>query len=522
MTASDDVHLSELVACLALATDLGMGQPLDHGLRTCLLAVGVGERLGLSRGELADVYYISLLRFVGCTAHAHQDSVEVGDEVAFRAGLAPVLSGEAPEQLRLLIKQIGRGSPKATRVKMIAGALAAGSKGSRQTIATTCEVAQMIATSLDLGEGVVSGLAYTFERHDGKGFPQGAAGEEIPVAAHVAAIARDFEVLHRMGGRALVVDVVPGRRGRAYDPKVLDGFLEYAWGLLDERESQPNWGAVIGADPLPRVLGGPRLEEALRCLGVFSDIKSTYTHGYSQAVSDLVTSAAGAGTLAAEEIKTLGAAALVQELGMTGVSNAVLEKEGPLTESEWERVRLHPYLTDRILARCAGLSAVRSLAAAHHERMDGGGYHRGVTGPQLAPAARLLATAGAYVAMTSKRSWRPALTRREAVAALRELAASEGLDAEAVDGVLAAAGEPVAPRRRTWPAGLTDREVEVLQLITRGLSNRQVAAGLTISAKTVGRHIENIYSKLGVSTRAGAAVFALQNGLVPPAGPIGG
>jgi DNA-binding CsgD family transcriptional regulator len=324
-----------------------------------------------------------------------------------------------------------------------------------------------------------------------------------------------------MGGRALVVDVVPGRRGRAYDPKVLDGFLEHAWGLLDERESQPNWGAVIAADPLPRALMGPRLEEALRCLGVFSDMKSTYTHGYSQAVADLARRA-GAGALNDEEMGALGAAALVQELGMTGVSNAVLEKEGALTESEWERVRLHPYLTDRILARCAGLSAVRSLAAAHHERMDGGGYHRGTTGPQLTPAARLLAAAGVYVAMTSKRSWRPAMSRREAVAALRELAASGGLGVEAVDGVLAAAGEPVAPRRRTWPGGLTDREVEVLQLISQGRSNRQVAAGLTISAKTVGRHIENIYSKLGVSTRAGAAVFALQNGLVPPSGPVGG
>ncbi|MEX2552965.1 MAG: HD domain-containing phosphohydrolase, partial [Actinomycetota bacterium] len=446
MTASDEVHLSELVACLALATDLGMGQPLDHGLRTCLLAVGVGERLGLSRGELADAYYISLLRFVGCNAHAHQDSVEVGDEIAFRAGVAPLLSGETPETLRFAIGQIGRGSPKATRVKMIAGALAAGSKGSRQTIATTCEVAQMIATSLDLGEGVVGGLAYTFERHDGKGLPQGAAGEEIPVASHVAMIARDFEVLHRVGGRELVTDVMPRRRGRAYDPKVLDGFLEHAWGLLDGRESQPNWGAVIAADPLPRVLVGPRLEDALRCLGVFSDMKSTYTHGYSQAVADLARRA-GAGALNDEEIGALGAAALVQELGMTGVSNALLEKEGALAESEWERVRLQPYLTDRILARCAGLSAVRSLAAAHHERMDGGGYHRGMTGPQLTPAARLLAAAGAYVAMTSKRSWRPALPRREAVAALRELAAAAGLEVEAVDGVLAAAGEPVTPRR---------------------------------------------------------------------------
>lgn len=514
MKASEGVRLSEFVACLALATDLGMGQPLEHCLRTCLLTVRMGERLGLTEQQLADAYYIALLRFVGCNSHAHQDSIETGDEVAFRAGVAPVLNGGMSGMLRFTVTRLGSGSAKAARAKMVAGALAAGSKGARQTIAATCEVAQMIAGRLGLSEPVVHGLAYSYERYDGKGFPAGAEGDDIPVAAHLAMVARDFEVLYRLGGRDLVVDEAARRRGRAYDPKLLDGFLEHAWEVLEVPDPQSAWDAVIALDPYPQRLDGHRLGEALRCLADFSDIRSPFTHGYSHAVADLATKAAEAGTLTVGDTAELEAAALVQELGMTGVSNAVLEKKGRLTESEWERVRLHPYLTHRILARCAGLASAGSLAAAHHERVDGGGYHRGLDGSQLSSSACLLAAAGAYAAMRSERAWRPAMTSGEAATTLRELAAG-GLDPAAADAVLSAVGEPVPPRRRTWPAGLSDREAEVLQLISQGLSNREVASRLVISVKTVGRHVENIYAKLGVSTRAAAAVFALQHGLLP-------
>ncbi|HUH07216.1 MAG TPA: HD domain-containing phosphohydrolase [Egibacteraceae bacterium] len=518
MGSPGEVRVSELVACLALATDLGMGQPLDHGLRTCLLALGVGQALGLTDNELADVYSITLLRFVGCNAHAHQDALETGDELAFRAGVAPILSGGTPEMLRFTITDLGKGWPPATRARMIAGALAAGSKGARETIAATCEAAQMVAARLGMGVGVVSALGATFERHDGKGFPHGTAGEEIPIAAHVAMVARDFEVLHRLGGRDLAVDLAARRRGRAYAPKVVDAFLAHGFQLLDDARSESSWDAVIAADPSPRVLRGDGFDDALKCLGDFADIKSRYTHGYSRAVAELATQAATASGLSAEETAAVGAAALVQELGMTGVSNSVLEKQGPLTEGEWERVRLHPYLTERILARCEGLSSHGSVAAAHHERMDAGGYHRGLAGSQLPQSARLVAAAGAYVAMASERPWRPAMASREAAAELRDLATSGGFDAAAAEAVLAAAGEKGAPRRRTWPAGLTDREVEVLRLISQGRSNRQVASQLVISPKTVGRHVENIYAKAGISTRAGAAVFALHHGLAPPPG----
>ncbi|CAN5786070.1 hypothetical protein BH23ACT12_BH23ACT12_10940 [soil metagenome] len=237
MATPATVHQSEPVACLALATDLGLGQPLEHGLRTCLLAVRVGESLGLSDEQLADAYYIALLRFVGCNAHAYQDALETGDEIAFRSGVAPVLNGGTPQMLRFMVTRMGQGSPKLTRAKMVAGALAAGSKGAQVAIAATCEVAQMIAARLEMSPGVVNGLEYTFEHYNGSGQPKGASGDEIPVAAHLVMVARDFEVFYRLGGREMVLEAAQERRGRAYDPKVLDGFLSHAWETLDAVDS---------------------------------------------------------------------------------------------------------------------------------------------------------------------------------------------------------------------------------------------------------------------------------------------
>lgn len=514
MAPTAELHVSEPVACLALATDLGMGQPLEQGLRTCLLAVRVGERLGLGVDELADAYYIALLRFAGCNAHARQDALETGDEIAFRAGIAPVLNGGNAQMLRFMVTQAGAGSPAAARLKMVAAALAAGSKGARQAIAATCEAAQMIAARLGMSAGVVEGLEFTFEHHDGSGLPQGVSGEQIPVAAHLAMVARDFELLYRLGGRDLVLEEAHRRRGRAYDPKLLDGFVAFGLELLESPKPEAGWEAVIAADPRPRVLSGDKLTDAFECFADFSDIRSPFTHGYSHRIRDLVAAAAAESGGGSRDV--LAAAALVQELGMTAVPSAVVEKPGSLGEGEWERVRLHPYFTERILARSPGLAPIGAIAGGHHERLDGSGYHRGSTAPQIPREARLLAAAGAYAAMLSARPWRPALSPGTAVSTLREMAGSGALDSDAVEAVLAAAGEPVVARRRTWPAGLTDREVEVLRLIGRGMSNRQVAQQLVISTKTVGRHVENIYAKAGVSTRAAATMFALQHGLTYP------
>ncbi len=513
---TEGVRLSELIASLSLAIDLGMGQPMEHALRTCLLSVAVARELGCSDRECKDVYYLALLRFAGCSAHAHEDALESGgDETALRALIAPVLGAEPRELIGHLLRHLGEGLPIATRMNLIGGELVEGPRRARHIVRTSCEVAQMMARRLGLGEGLEAALGYVFERYDGKGMPKGARDEEIPVSARISAVARDVDVVHRIGGWELVEEVLRKRGGRAYDPAVADRFLKEGRRLLDEMEGQSAWDAVMAADPSDApYLSGPRLDEALRCLGDFADLKCAFTRGHSARVSALAVAASHHLGLAPAEPGSVRGAAAVQEIGKSGIPNGILEKPSALSPTEWERIRLHTYLTERILARSAALADIAALASAHHERLDGSGYHKGSKGTQIPPGARILAAADEYVAMTSERPWRPARAPAEAAGLMTHEIADGKLDAAAVDAVLSAAGQATASRRRTWPARLSDREVEVLRLISLGRSNREVAEQLFISPKTVGRHIENIYAKIGVSTRAAAALFALQHDLL--------
>jgi HD-GYP domain-containing protein (c-di-GMP phosphodiesterase class II) len=196
------------------------------------------------------------------------------------------------------------------------------------------------------------------------------------------------------------------------------------------------------------------------------------------------------------------------------VPNGIWTKPGPLTAGEYERVRLHSYYTERVLERSGALAPLAVLAASHHERLDGSGYHRGATAMQLSVGARLLAAADAFDAMTHDRPYRPALPHAQARTELGEMVRAGALDKRAVDAVLEAAGAAPLRVRQSNPAGLTDREVEVLRLIAQGRTNREIAAALVVTEKTAGHHVEHIYAKAGVSTRVGAALFAMRHDLI--------
>jgi HD-GYP domain-containing protein (c-di-GMP phosphodiesterase class II) len=257
-----------------------------------------------------------------------------------------------------------------------------------------------------------------------------------------------------------------------------------------------------------------QMEAAAQALADFADLKSPHMVGHSSAVARLAASAALGYGLPEADVTLLRRAGYVHDVGRVGVSSGIWCKPGPLTEAEWERVRLHPYYTGRILAQPQVLADWGTLAASHHERLDGSGYHRNLPATLLTPAMRILAAADAYQAMTEPRPYRAALSPDQAAAELKREARAGRLDGDAVTAVLAAAGHHTPEVRREQVAGLTGREIEVLRLVARGLSNRDIARQLTVSQKTVGNHLQNIYSKIEVSTRAAAAYFAMQHHLV--------
>lgn len=231
-------------------------------------------------------------------------------------------------------------------------------------------------------------------------------------------------------------------------------------------------------------------------------------------MADLAEAAAWRLGVPAETVALLRRAALAADLGRVGVSNAIWEKPGPLGFGEWERVRLHTHFTERAFAQSQALAPIGVLAGSHHERLDGSGYHRGLRGSTLDKAKRILAAADSYTAMRAPRPHRPAFEPAAAEAELRREVEGGQLDAETVDAVLAAAGHRVARPRRELPAGLTRRELEVLLALVLGHSNQAIADDLGISAKTVGHHVQHVYQKVGVRSRAAVTVWAFEHDLV--------
>lgn len=507
-----EVRLAELVCSISLATDLGTGQPMEHALRTCVLSQRAGEALGLDARERRELYYVSLLRFLGCTSGAAKDAEFAGgSEIDFYAGVAPVLMGQQTEMLAWLVRHLGEGRPALQRARLLLRALA-DTEGMDRDLAEHCEAGQRLGRRLGMDGGVVAALGLAFERWDGKGHPNRVPGERIPASVRISVVARDVELLERIGGLELVRETLSKRSGRAYDPRVAEAFLDSGPIWLSEVRSEPAWESALDSEPFPRAtVSRDRLDGVLAGFADFVDLKSPYLHGHSPGVARLVGEAGALLGLDGDSLERARLAALVHDLGRVGVSNAVWDRRGPLSTDDWERVRLHPYLTERILARC-WLWPELTPACTHHERLDGSGYHRGVSATQLSSEDRLLAAADAFQAMMQERPHRPARTAAEAVAELSREVDAGRLDPRSVRAIAEVAGH----RRREldrWPDGLTDREVEVLRLIAKGRSNKEVAAELVIAPKTVGHHVEHVYSKIGVRTRAGAALYAMENGL---------
>jgi putative nucleotidyltransferase with HDIG domain len=371
-----------------------------------------------------------------------------------------------------------------------------------------------LASRLGLGPDVLTSLYQTFERWDGRGVPKEARGAEILLPARLVNLADVVEVFHRTRGVDAAIAVARERRGTQFDPDLVDAFCEHAPAVLSELDAATTWDVVIAAEPSLEVrLTDEQFQDALEAIADFTDLKSPYTIGHSRAVAELAAGAAETLGLPLADVTLVRRAALVHDLGRLGVSNAIWDKEGSLTASELERVRLHPYLSERMLASSQTLAPLAAVAVQHHERVDGSGYPRGLTGDQLTPPGRLLAAADAYQAMTQPRPHRPARPAEDAASQLREEVKGGRLDADAANAVLRAAGHPVG-RRRSFPAGLTAREVEVLRLLARGYSNKEIAEQLVISPHTAGTHVQHVFTKLGVTNRARASLFAVKHGLM--------
>ena len=510
------LRLGEFVATLALAQDNAFGQPLESQLRSCLLGSWICEAAGFDRGVRDTVYWVALLRYLGCTGHAHEVATVFGDEIGIRAASLVHDAGNPAEVMRDVMAYATTGHSKEESEQITKVIQETGHAWAVHNFASGCEVAEMLAMRLNFSGEVRDALRFTFERWNGKGFPRHVGGEEIPLAMRVVHLSHDMEAIGRLFSPEKAVQAAGERRDRTYDPMLADVFVANGAAWFERLAKTEPWDAVLELEPKPRkLLEGAALDDALMVAADFIDLKSPYMGGHSRRCAQLSEDAARVLEFSEDDATMLRRAALVHDFGTTGVSNSILDKRGPLTRAEFDRIEHHPMLTEQMLRRSAALAALNPVASAHHEKCDGSGYHKRLRADGAAPGACVLAATEIYVGLTTDRADRAAFAAEEAAAELRRLAQQGVLQQRATLAVLAAAGHAgEGPGRAQNPGGLSKREVDVLRLAARGLTTQEIADRLFISAKTADHHIQHIYNKIDVSTRAAAALWAMQNAVV--------
>src|SRR3954470_4818979 len=513
------LRLAEFVATLALAQDNAFGQPLESQLRSCLLASWICEAAGFEQEVCDDAYWVALLRYVGCTGHAHEVATVFGDEIAIRAQTLVHDAANPTEVMGDVVTFATVGRSDDEREEIIRMLQETAHEWAVYNSTSGCEVADVLVARLDFASGVREALACTFERWNGKGFPAHVEGEAIPLAMRVVHLSHDMEAIGRLFSVDRALEAAEDRRGRTYDPALADLFVGNGRAWFERLGAVDPWAAGLALEPQPhRVLDAEGLAGALAVAADFIDMKSPHMGGHSRRCAQLATDAARVLGQPEDVIAALGRAALVHDFGATGVSNSIWDKPGALTRAEFDRVELHTMLTEQMLRRSPALAALNTVASRHHEKCDGSGYHTRTRADTGDLAACLLTATEIYVGMTTERADRPRFSDDDAAAELRRLEADGLLEPRAARAVLVAAGhgEPTARTRKRPqnPGGLSRREVDVLQLAARGLTTREIGDRLIISPKTADRHIQNIYNKISVSTRAAAALWAMQHELV--------
>ncbi|WP_454196120.1 HD domain-containing phosphohydrolase [Nocardia sp. Marseille-Q1738] len=506
------IRVTEVLAALSLTTDLATGAPFEKGLATCLIATALAEQIGLDEADRRTVFHAALLGAVGCTSRASENAASFADDIAFQRAYHVLDPGDTPI-FAAQLAQFGSWAPD-SRTVLRDRYVTTAPKQAASAVRSVCEVSRALGPRLGLPEAAVVALTEVKERWDGLGAPQQLAGEAISLTGRIVHVAEQAVLAAAERGRHGAAAELRRRAGGHLDPELVALFAADADAVWDCLDVPDMLTAVVDGEPgMPlRIRPGERLQLCL-ALAIVVDLKGRWLLGHSGHVADLAGGAAELCGMDPSDRDALRAAALVHDIGRAGVSSAIWDRPGPLGPGDWERVRLHTYWTERVLRRCPGLADLADLAAGHHERLDGSGYHRGVRGRDLSRSARILAAADVFAALTEPRPHRPAFSLDEAARELLDAASAGTLDREACAAVVEAAG--LRKPRTDLPCGLTERELDVLRLAARGLSNRQIAAQLVLSERTVGHHLAHIYDKTGRRTRAGAAVFAMEHGLLP-------
>jgi HD-GYP domain-containing protein (c-di-GMP phosphodiesterase class II) len=446
------IHLSELLGALSTALDITEGQPVGHCMRTCWIGTNIGLRLGLEGRRLHDLYYALLLKDLGCTSNAARIcELFLSDDIQFKRGLLATDDASMPQLVKFLLSHTAVGHDLSDRLKALFYIATNKEAVNRDLIDTRCTRGADIARQMRFDNDVAEGILHLDERWDGSGHPAGMRGDEIPLNSQIALLSQVVDVFATAQGSRAAVAEVERRSGRWFNPELVEMFLEVArWPDFWEVWGSPNLeGRLFRLEPalVSAKVDDDYLDDITLAFASIIDSKSPYTSGHSERVTtftDLIASELGTSE---PRRRWLRRGALLHDVGKLGVSSTILDKPGKLDEAEWASIRMHPVYTAQVLSRVAAFDELSSVAAAHHERLDGAGYPYKLAGPQISMDTRIITTADIFDALTADRPYRPAMPVDKALGLMADMCGT-AIDPDCFAALCSAIGAPSSMTRR--------------------------------------------------------------------------
>jgi putative nucleotidyltransferase with HDIG domain len=420
VSSTTQLRLADLLSALSYALDLGEGQPMGHAVKSCLLSMRLAEILQLTTEQKSELYYATLLKDAGCSSNAaRMYELLGGDErKAKQEAKATDWTRISLEGLEYLTRNVMPGRSRLERIFAIASVATSRDAQARELISLRCDRGAQIAGRMGFPESIPQAIFSLDEHWNGKGFPAGLKGTDIPLNSRIMNLCQMLEIFATMNGVSDAFGVLQERSGAWFDPELVKAAKQLErdqelWKLFEDDRVRDE---VVELEP---VSGGSihvengRLDDVCEAFASVIDIKSPYTHTHSRAVTSVAVAICQRLALSEEQLTLVRRAALLHDIGKLSVPNNILDKAGKLTATEWETVRLHPYYTQRILEQVNGFQHLAFVASSHHERLDGSGYFRNLIAEQIPMAARAIAVADVYDALSSKRPYRGELGRSE-------------------------------------------------------------------------------------------------------------
>lgn len=421
--APDTLHLSELLGALSCALDMTEGQPVGHSMRCCWIGMHVGQRLGLGEEALWELYYVLLLKDLGCSSNAAKLADFYGaDDLAFKRSFKTI-GPRVTDAIDFLLGNAAQGLAPIARAKALVHIFRHTGRVSRDLIETRCHRGADIARGLRFSEAVAQGIQHLDEHWDGGGLPEGLVGETISLYARIALLSQAVDVFHSEGGRDAALGEARRRAGAWFDPQVVEALEAAAadeafWSGL---ASPTLADALMTMEPVQTrlTLDDDWLDDIAAGFGQVIDAKSPYTSGHSTRVAAYADALGEALGVAPERRRWLRRAALLHDVGKLGVSSTILEKPSRLESAEWSAMQGHAEKTQEILSRIGAFDELARVSSAHHEKLDGTGYPLGLRESQISLETRIITACDFFDALTADRPYRAALPTAKALDIMR-------------------------------------------------------------------------------------------------------